>query len=432
MRSKSPAPLRADPGRLTIRCTPWRIPGKERQGAKEDRMYFAHFGLKRPPFEDACDDNSFYIGDGHSAALSFLRSAFSDPQLLVVLTGPSGSGKTATLERFLASRSESVIGGWLDYLPATADEFLEAILGRLGFQPAAAAAPELRSILGVFLGHQAQKGAHVVIAARIAGSVSTAVVEELAWLATLEPVREGRVKVLLVGDDRLDRVLDSPRSRVLSKLIRHRHRMEPLSLLETADYLEHRLEAAGSRRPHEPFTDGAAARIFELSGGLPPRINSLAESALGRAWKAGQDHIDAGLVGDDTLPAAESDNDAVEPPEQPVLILRREGGQAVRRVLDRDRILVGRHRWNDLCLDHASVSRHHGLLVYDQDQWIIVDLNSTNGVRVNGRTVKTVRLADGDQVVIGEFSGVFRGKPGDVVTDPEETFRGTIALDASR
>lgn len=102
----------------------------------------------------------------------------------------------------------------------------------------------------------------------------------------------------------------------------------------------------------------------------------------------------------------------------------------MRRVLDRDRILIGRHRWNDLCLDHASVSRHHGLLVYDQEQWVIVDLNSTNGLRVNGRTVKVARLVDGDQVVIGEFSGAFRGGPGDVIIDPEDTFRGTMALGA--
>ncbi len=271
----------------------------------------------------------------------------------------------------------------------------------------------------------------MVIAARIAGSVSPAVVDELAWLSTLEPTRQGRVKVLLVGDERLDRVLESPRSRALAKLVAHRHQLEPLSLMETADYLEYRLEAAGSRRPHEPFTDEAAARIFELSGGLPPRINSLAEDALGKAWQAGKARIGAGLVGADEMPAPETEGEnGSGPPGQPVLTVRREGGPAVRRVLDRDRILIGRHRWNDLCLDHASVSRHHGLLVYDQEQWVIVDLNSTNGLRVNGRTVKAARLVDGDQVVIGEFSGAFRGGPGDVIIDPEDTFRGTMALGA--
>ncbi len=157
MGPKYRAPLRADPGRLTIDSAPRRTPRTERQGAKGNRMYFAHFGLKRPPFEDACDKDRFYAGDGHGGALEFLRTAFSGPELLVVLTGPSGVGKTATLERFLADRSESVIGGWLDFLPATADEFLEALLERLGFQPVTAAAPELRSILGVFLGHQVRR-----------------------------------------------------------------------------------------------------------------------------------------------------------------------------------------------------------------------------------------------------------------------------------
>ncbi len=61
------------------------------------------------------------------------------------------------------------------------------------------AASNIRDFSGAWV-YQAQKGAHAVIAARIAGSVSPAVVDELAWLSTLEPTRQG-AKVLLVGID---------------------------------------------------------------------------------------------------------------------------------------------------------------------------------------------------------------------------------------
>jgi type II secretory pathway predicted ATPase ExeA len=404
-------------------------------------MYFAHFGLKRAPFEDAGQDSAFYPGNKHRGALEFLHGAFGTPNLLVALTGPEGSGKTRTLEEFLARWNGAIAGGWLDALPATADEFLEAVLAHVGFQPVAADKSELRNILTVFLGHQAQKGIQVVLAARLAGSVAPGVVEEMAWMGSLEAVRQGRVKIVLVGDERLEKALDAPRNRALCKLVAHRHRLAPLSAEDTADYLEFRLESAGAPRPHEPFTEEAAAKIHAVSEGLPGSINALAEAALGRAWKAGIRRIGPDLVSPDpavgqAAPAdvSASRDETADPvrmsdgDDLPVLSLRLDGAPSVRRVLDRDRILVGRHEWNDLQLEHGSVSRHHALMVRAEGRWVIVDLNSTNGIRINGRRVKIAGLASGDRLEIGEFSGTVHGLASPAA--PDEDYAGTVVLGA--
>jgi pSer/pThr/pTyr-binding forkhead associated (FHA) protein len=54
-------------------------------------------------------------------------------------------------------------------------------------------------------------------------------------------------------------------------------------------------------------------------------------------------------------------------------------------------------------IDASSVSRHHALILVGPREAIIEDLNSTNGVLVNGRKVSRQVLADGDAVTIGEI-----------------------------
>ena len=55
----------------------------------------------------------------------------------------------------------------------------------------------------------------------------------------------------------------------------------------------------------------------------------------------------------------------------------------------------------DLQLDAKFISRHHAVILVGPINTVIEDLNSTNGVQVNGRRVTRQTLRDGDQVVIG-------------------------------
>lgn len=71
--------------------------------------------------------------------------------------------------------------------------------------------------------------------------------------------------------------------------------------------------------------------------------------------------------------------------------------------LDRPVLLVGRHAECDLQLQSGKVSRRHCIIAYVNNQMMIRDLGSTNGVRINGDRVAEGRLHDGDEVAIGNF-----------------------------
>jgi pSer/pThr/pTyr-binding forkhead associated (FHA) protein len=70
-------------------------------------------------------------------------------------------------------------------------------------------------------------------------------------------------------------------------------------------------------------------------------------------------------------------------------------------LLDRASVVIGRTQENDIVLNHKSISRHHAKVIRDGDRYVVVDLESANGVRVNGAEYERVELQSGDMLELG-------------------------------
>jgi hypothetical protein len=79
-----------------------------------------------------------------------------------------------------------------------------------------------------------------------------------------------------------------------------------------------------------------------------------------------------------------------------------------RRELDKRRLLIGRSRECDIQLSDANVSRRHAEIRQEGPTFWVVDLDSTNGIEVNGRRLKRAKLEDGDRLVMGSTEMTFR------------------------
>ena len=77
------------------------------------------------------------------------------------------------------------------------------------------------------------------------------------------------------------------------------------------------------------------------------------------------------------------------------------GGAAID--VDRPDVLVGRHTECDVRLPLPDVSRRHCRLQFVEGFWQVLDLNSLNGVQVNGEAVLLAPLNRGDKLKIGGF-----------------------------
>ncbi len=75
--------------------------------------------------------------------------------------------------------------------------------------------------------------------------------------------------------------------------------------------------------------------------------------------------------------------------------------------VDKRRIVLGRSRECDIQVEDPNVSRRHAELRQEGASYWIVDLESTNGIEVNGHRVKRAKLDSGDTFTVGSTDIVF-------------------------
>jgi pSer/pThr/pTyr-binding forkhead associated (FHA) protein len=89
------------------------------------------------------------------------------------------------------------------------------------------------------------------------------------------------------------------------------------------------------------------------------------------------------------------------------LVNYREGAIDLVFAIDRPRITIGRDTDNMIQLPNEKISKHHGVILQTPDGSAIKDLQSRNGVFVNGRRTTRAELKNGDCVKIGPYELYF-------------------------
>jgi pSer/pThr/pTyr-binding forkhead associated (FHA) protein len=87
---------------------------------------------------------------------------------------------------------------------------------------------------------------------------------------------------------------------------------------------------------------------------------------------------------------------------------------------EREALLIGRARDNDVVIDNLSVSRHHAKLFLRDGQVILEDQGSENGCLVNGRSVARAVITDEDEVFVGKHQIVLRAPEAEGVLEADE------------
>lgn len=66
-----------------------------------------------------------------------------------------------------------------------------------------------------------------------------------------------------------------------------------------------------------------------------------------------------------------------------------------------EELVIGRHPECDVVITDDTVSRRHAQLTFRDEGWVLQDLQSTNGTRLNRQRVGRCRLRPGDQLGLG-------------------------------
>ncbi|MBI3479171.1 MAG: FHA domain-containing protein [Nitrosomonadales bacterium] len=85
------------------------------------------------------------------------------------------------------------------------------------------------------------------------------------------------------------------------------------------------------------------------------------------------------------------------------LILSMEGAVIKEYPLNKERITIGRKTHNDIVIDNLAVSGEHAAVVTILHDSFLEDLDSTNGLEVNGKPTKKHFLQNNDLIEIGKY-----------------------------
>ena len=155
------------------------------------------------------------------------------------------------------------------------------------------------------------------------------------------------------------------------------------------------MEAALVSELEQVVRDHATERGWGLVG--PPEVELFVAEDL----KKGDIYCEASL---------HEGKEKVEPASraEASLVVREDGAERTVQ-LSREVMTIGRLPDCDLVLRDKGASRRHAQLKRDgSGAWTLTDLGSTNGTKLNGATVQSRGVGDGDLITIGSTVLVFR------------------------
>lgn len=243
-------------------------------------MYYAHFGLKEPPFKITPNTEVFFTGGNRGAVLDALIYAITSGEGIVKVVGEVGSGKTMLcrmLQSILPDKIESI---FLANPSVAPEDVLHAIAFELQLKlPKNADRLKVMQVLQTHLLARHAAGKQVVIFVEEAQGMPLATLEEIRLLSNLETKHDKLLQIVLFGQPELDENLNQINIRQLRERITHSFNLAPLQTKEIGEYLMFRLRAAGYFGP-PMFTGAAIKKLANAADGLVRRVNILADKAL--------------------------------------------------------------------------------------------------------------------------------------------------------
>jgi general secretion pathway protein A len=260
-------------------------------------MYARFFGLSKEPFSIAPDPRFLFMSEQHREALAHLMYGLGGGGGFVLLTGEIGAGKTTVCRCFLEQVPAHCVVAYVFNPKLTVIELLQTVFAEFGLPPASPADSVKAHVdaLNTFLLAAHAKGQQAVLVIDEAQSLSAEVLEQLRLLTNLETIERKLLQIILVGQPELRDLLAEPALEQLAQRVIARFHLGALTQPQTMQYIRHRVAVAGSPAML-PFDDAALARIHQLSGGVPRRINLLADRALLGAYAQSQTRADKNTV----------------------------------------------------------------------------------------------------------------------------------------
>jgi general secretion pathway protein A len=259
-------------------------------------VYEQFFGLEDEPFRLTPDTRYLFLSAKHAEALAHLRLGLTESSGFVCITGDVGTGKTTLLRVFLSELGPNVAAAYALTPPLSALDLLRRICREFGVVPSGESQTDLIDALHAYLIAQDEAGRGCVVVLDEAQGLSIDLLEQVRLLLNLETQTRKLLRIILVGQPQLRKLLLNRDLAQLNQRITLRWHLGPLSSRETRAYVHHRLSVASGGRATRLFTTPALRLLHGLSGGVPRIINMIAHRALLAAFVAREPRVTRRVV----------------------------------------------------------------------------------------------------------------------------------------
>jgi len=259
-------------------------------------VYLEHYGLTEPFFNITPDPRFLFYSPKHREAFNHLLYGIRERKGFVQLTGEVGSGKTTLCRAMLDQLGDNFSTALILNPVLDADLLMKAIAMEFGIKVKGMDRLETIASINAFLLNEMEHDRVAVLIIDEAQDLGNELLEQVRLLSNLETDSRKLLQILLMGQPELRDRLNDHRLRQLRQRITVRYHLRPLTRLEVAQYVQHRLQVSGAKGvPY--FTWGAIWRIYRYSRGIPRLINAVCDKCLLAGFVQQRDRIDFKMVG---------------------------------------------------------------------------------------------------------------------------------------
>jgi len=257
-------------------------------------MYRTFYKLSEKPFTLLPDPGFLYMSDKHRMAFTLLEYGLMNQAGFTVISGDIGAGKTTLIRHLLDNMDRDHTVGLISNTHRSFGELLQWILLAFNLEHAGMNKVEMYQRFVDFIIEEYAHNRSTVLIIDEAQNMSAETLEELRMLSNVNADKDQALQVILVGQNELRDTLRRPDLVQFAQRISVDYHLQPLSEIETANYIRHRLKVAGGRP--NIFTDLACQAVHRYGNGVPRLINLLCDTALVYGYAEQKQHIDANLV----------------------------------------------------------------------------------------------------------------------------------------